>query len=218
MNKQRLWILAVSVILAHLCVVIWLHYGGVPESRFPLQEKLVVRTIHLTQEKKAETIPKKLPAQIKKSAPKKKQPLVKKTEKKTELRQEKGLRQEERMESLIAQARQQLSQVGKASKAMDQAKRVETLKIDGVEDHGYYSQLAACLKENLRLPEFGEVRVSLTLDCRGKVIQVKIISAQNENNKRYVEKILPKVNFPSFDQAFKNEKEHTFSITLANDL
>lgn len=101
---------------------------------------------------------------------------------------------------------------------MDQAKRVETLKIDGVEDHGYYSQLAACLKENLRLPEFGEVRVSLTLDCRGKVIQVKIISAQNENNKRYVEKILPKVNFPSFDQAFKNEKEHTFSITLANDL
>lgn len=245
LNKRRLWILVAVVSTAHICLIAWLEWETAPPHYTPPKERLIVATVKLAPEKKVKKIaenpsvqpvkkvhqktkpaPKKIASQKPKSAPEKKvseqsKPSVTKKKDKP-LQQKTDSKQEELKGNLIAQARERLNRLGKSSKSIDQAKGVESLKIDsiegGAEDQGYYSQLAACLRQNLRLPEFGEVRVHLTIDCMGKAIRVKIVNSQNENNRRYVEKVLPKVGFPPFDKAFKNEKEHTFSITLANDL
>ncbi len=222
MNERRIWIIAGIVAIAHFSGIAWLEWRATPERYTPPKDRLVVKTVQLSPEKKEKKIAASTPPPVKKSAPpKKSKPPVKKAEAKAKP-QKKVSQHEERKGDLIAQARERLSQVGKTSKKIDQAKGVESLKIDslesGVEDHGYYTLLAGALRQNLRLPEFGEVKIHLTLDCQGKVIHVKIVNAQNENNQRYVEKVLPKVVFPPFEKAFKNEKEHTFTITLANDL
>lgn len=83
---------------------------------------------------------------------------------------------------------------------------------------GYRDELAGRLKLMLRLPEFGEVKIKLTLEKTGRVVKVMVIAAESDLNRKYVEKELPTVTLPPFGNNFSGMSEYTFSITLSNEI
>lgn len=83
---------------------------------------------------------------------------------------------------------------------------------------GYRDELAGRLKLMLRLPEFGEVKIKLTLEKTGRVVKVMVIAAESDLNRKYVEKELPTVSLPPFGNNFSGMSEYTFSITLSNEI
>lgn len=82
---------------------------------------------------------------------------------------------------------------------------------------GYVDELVSRLKLLLRLPEYGEVKVKLTLERSGKVAKVVINGSKSEANRKYVEKTLPSLNFPSFGNNFSTESSYTFTLVLSNE-
>jgi hypothetical protein len=49
-------------------------------------------------------------------------------------------------------------------------------------------------------------------------MNVVIVSAQSLENRKYIEKMVPSLTFPSFGSNFSGHNEYTFLITLSNDL
>jgi hypothetical protein len=99
---------------------------------------------------------------------------------------------------------------------------IKSLSIDNKEsvsaaETGYYGALTGRLRQTLRLPEYGDVKVMLTLDREGKVISIETAPSKSENNRKYVEATLNKVQFPPFGKNFQGENKRTFSIKLATD-
>lgn len=82
----------------------------------------------------------------------------------------------------------------------------------------YYDELVSRLKLSLKLPEFGEVKLQLTINRSGKVVTIKSVKSKSKKNSDYIQKALPKLHLPSFGQNFAGEKEHTFRLTLSNEL
>lgn len=183
------------------------------------------------------------PSKIKTEAPVKKTPAKKDTSSQENALREKALKeQREKQQALISQA---LSSLDKASSATKESissafestqKNVENIKTLQAEtavlsigseeetssfspqERSYYDELISRLKLHLRLPEYGEVKVKLTLSSLGKVIKVSVTSSKNRKNKDYVEKTVPKISFPQFGTNFQKSKEHTFSIRLTNEV
>lgn len=81
----------------------------------------------------------------------------------------------------------------------------------------YRDELAGRLKLLLRLPEYGDVKVKLTLDRAGKVVSVVIISTESAANRKYIEKTLPGLTFPPLGSNFGTDPQYTFSVTLSNE-
>lgn len=86
----------------------------------------------------------------------------------------------------------------------------------GEQAYGYEEELVTRLKILLKLPEMGDVKVSLTLNRQGKVVKTEILSSASALNRKAVETHLPAIQFPSFGQAFAGENTHTFILTLTN--
>jgi outer membrane biosynthesis protein TonB len=89
---------------------------------------------------------------------------------------------------------------------------------NGIAANSYSHELSQRLKLLLKLPEYGEVEVKLTLSRKGKVNGVKCIKFKSTKNARYLEKKLPDITFPPFGEHFPNEQEHTFCLHLSNEL
>lgn len=81
----------------------------------------------------------------------------------------------------------------------------------------YRDELAGRLKLMLKLPEYGEVKIQLTLNRSGQVKSVEILSAESTLNSKYVEKMIPSLTFPSFGHRFQNMNQYTFALTLRNE-
>lgn len=86
------------------------------------------------------------------------------------------------------------------------------------QERDYYDELASRLKLLLRLPEYGEVKIKLTLERSGQFIKLAIVTAQSKKNREYIEQMLPTLKFPSFGDNFNSKSQHTFLINLSNDL
>lgn len=84
-------------------------------------------------------------------------------------------------------------------------------------DSNYKEDLAQQMQLMMRLPEYGTVRVSLTLTSVGKVKQVDVLSAASEKNRLYVLQSLPELSFSPFGKYFAGEREHVFCLTLNNE-
>lgn len=145
----------------------------------------------------------------------------------------------ERQHALLAQAQERIAKIAPArdklaanqtsvSMEMNLPVPISSLKVDDASESGvselgeretrYREELASRMKLLLRLPEYGEVKMKLTLDRAGKVVKLIITSTQSAKNRTYIEKTVPTLTFPSFASHFENEAQHTFSITLSNDL
>jgi hypothetical protein len=73
------------------------------------------------------------------------------------------------------------------------------------------------LKEDLQLPDYGEVKALITISKEGKVMSVKILSTQNEKNSAYLKNSLPKESFPWFNVGSSQENSFEFYITFKNE-
>lgn len=87
----------------------------------------------------------------------------------------------------------------------------------GAKEVSYGSEIASRLKKGLRLPDYGAVKIKLTLDRTGKVIKVETTKSESQKNKTYVESKIPTLLFPPFGQRFKDAAQNTFEITFQND-
>lgn len=163
------------------------------------------------------------PPEVKPSKPLKPKPLPKKPEKKTTPAPAPAPSKppakpvNSKQIELLAQAKEKL---GKTQKGVATTPgKIENLQIDSVPEASYSDELAYRLKQMLKLPKYGEVKVDLTLDKSGNVLKVAIISAQNEENKTYIEKELPKLKLPAFGNNFPGQENHTFrNLTLIGGL
>jgi colicin import membrane protein len=138
--------------------------------------------------------------------------------------------------ALLDKAKQSIAKVktgyeGKEVAAVDLSglKTIEALHIDALpttgsvsdfsqREVGYIDELVSRLKLSLRLPEYGDVKIKLTLERSGKVAKLEIVKQSSEANKKYVEKKVPALTFPPFGNNFGAEGTYTFLITLSNEL
>lgn len=91
-----------------------------------------------------------------------------------------------------------------------------TLKLDYAE--GYEEVLIAHLRSHLQLPEFGEVKIKLTLSKNGSVIKLSVLNAESERNKKHLETHLYTIQFPPLDVLGIKKPEQTFVLTFCNDI
>lgn len=144
-----------------------------------------------------------------------------------------------KQQELLAQAQGALSKINGADKggkstsgsSLSQLKlpsqigslAIESLHFDepssslSVREKGYRDELASRLKLLLKLPEYGLVKLKLTLARSGKVSQVTLLSSESTSNRTYIQKTLPTLTFPAFGDNFAGETSHTFQITLSSD-
>lgn len=158
--------------------------------------------------------------------------LEKEKAKEVELQESKRHQQE-----LLAKARERIAKIDQSlNKASSKGERpsvtatptpISTLKIDNIaegtltlfdeKEANYREEVACRLKILLKLPEYGEVKVKLTLERSGKVAKVIIDSSESEVNRNYIQKTLPTLTFPPFGTYFGSVSEYTFSITLSSE-
>lgn len=77
----------------------------------------------------------------------------------------------------------------------------------------YQDTLVSYLHQSLNLPEYGEVKIALTLRDDGSVAKVVVLKAESVKNKEYLEKNLPLLKFPR-----PEGKEHVFVLTFINEI
>ncbi|MEM8727303.1 MAG: hypothetical protein AAGE99_01110 [Chlamydiota bacterium] len=97
---------------------------------------------------------------------------------------------------------------------------IETLQVDrseGLEPSDYFTLLAQTLKEELEFPEYGAVRLELTVHSSGRVLKIEFLEAASEKNREYLELNLPKVILPPLNRGFKHERTRRFTFTLCNE-
>ncbi len=85
-------------------------------------------------------------------------------------------------------------------------------------ERSYYDELVRRLKLSLKLPEYGEVKLKLLISRQGAVVSLQNVKSKSKKNADYIEKAVPKLHLPPFGQNFPGEKEHTFRLTLSNEL
>lgn len=86
------------------------------------------------------------------------------------------------------------------------------------QQRSYYDELESRLKLQLRLPEYGAVKIKLTLERSGRYVKMAIVSAKSAANRAYIEKMLPTLKYPGFGDHFGDKEQYTFVISLSNDL
>lgn len=77
--------------------------------------------------------------------------------------------------------------------------------------------LSRALKEGLHLPEAGDVRLALTLNHRGKVIDMKILHSDSTINASYLKEAITQLQLPPFTRDIAHKKQHTFTLTFCHD-
>lgn len=118
----------------------------------------------------------------------------------------------------LAQARANLNKVSHSSTPLASVAAVDKGNdIGSTPEQRYEEALATRLKSLLTLPDYGDVRVKVTLNREGHVQSVQVINAKSEENRAYVAKILPTVKFPPFGNYFSSQSSHTFQLVLSND-
>lgn len=234
------------VIFIHLAALIWLSFSFESKPlKKPIVVKTMTMpspTIQTTtasaelkesrSEKVAASLPPAKPQPIKKALPKKtvpakvaKKPVVKPAEKK------KVNAPAPKVQSLLQSIEESLDKIDqpkvrkKTAQTADLPVKKKRLKIDDLDSSSaigysdnYQDQLIDLLQSGLDLPDYGEVKLKLTLKKDGTIMELTIIEAQSQKNRSYLEKNLKTVHFPVFSGGLAKENTHTFTLTFCNQL
>lgn len=85
-----------------------------------------------------------------------------------------------------------------------------------IERGDYIQTLVEQLHASLHLPDIGEVKIELTLRQDGTVAKLKVLNAESQQNRKYLEAELPRLRFPYLSGLYALEKEHTFIFNFCN--
>lgn len=195
----------------------------------------VAKKSPLPQKQTQEAVKKELPpVSVKKQAPKpiaqvKKQPAIADKQ----LGQTKKPPKENRAkisDSLLKELEESIAKIEtKSDKTTVRSKAIVpiTLQIDTITEEDVFSDVSASsytdalvdhLHRFLTLPEYGEVKIQLSLRQDGTVAKMDLLRAQSEKNRQYLESNLPRLKFPRFEGAYAKKKESTFILTFCNEL
>lgn len=223
------------VVLGHLAVIVLL----LLQASFPVEKpkapsKIVVKTVKLAP-KTTKTAPapakpeapKATPAkEVKKSPPPKAEPKAapkappktppKTTPKKAEAPPPPPKKQQE----LLTKAENSLKQL----KALPTQEALKVPEIAFAEESAlppekmsYQEELISRLKLLLKLPEYGLLKLKLTLGKAGNVTKIEILSSTSALNRKHVEKTLPTLSFPPLGRAADKSGTLTLNLTLSSD-
>lgn len=81
----------------------------------------------------------------------------------------------------------------------------------------YEQTLGQRLHQLVRLPEYGEVSIQLTLRRDGTVVKVEVLSAESERNRDHIQQQLPNLRFPTFGKQYTGEETHIFRLVIKNE-
>ncbi len=81
----------------------------------------------------------------------------------------------------------------------------------------YEQDLSQRLHKFLRLPEYGQVTIQLTLNRTGTVDKVNVLEAESQTNRDYIQKQLPNLRFVGFGKHYSGEEKHSFMLVLKNE-
>lgn len=81
------------------------------------------------------------------------------------------------------------------------------------ETHAYLQKISHSLQEWLTLPEKGSVKLTITVQANGKIVNMEVLTKESEKNWEYLRTVLPGIQLPTF----KENKEITFTITFCDD-
>lgn len=238
-TRSLLLPITVAVLVAHALFLWWLTASTtIAVIPAKARRQLVVKTVALQPKEDVVSVamaappPKKqTPPPPKKQVPKKKKretppppktkTAVKKKEEKPKLPQE-----DKKRKALLAKAQENIAKIGKNNDKSSEkrAKKIDDYEVASEqkqelsdEEIGYRDELAGRLRLMLSLPDYGEVKIKLTLNRDGTVHQVKTVSSQSSKNSNYVESTVPTLKFPGFGRHFKNNDRYTFLVTLQNE-
>lgn len=212
-----------TVVGLHAGIILWMILQSTFQPLVPPPTRpLVVKTITLQPPKKAPTAPVsaiKKPvveaAKPVKEAPKK-EAVVKKTV--TAKTTKKSVPAQKVENTLLAAAKEALSQL-KQTPTLDP---VTTLAVSEeaptkLSGSSYEQDLAQRLHTLVRLPEYGQVTLQLTLNRNGTVEKFEVTSAESQINRDYIQQQLPKLRFVTFGNRYPGEEKHTFLLVLKNE-
>ena len=172
-------------------------------------------------QKKLPPAQKKEPAIADKKLQKSSKPLAPK-EKKTDNRAKISDQLKKDLAESIAKIEGKKQSAPAAQRSHSQALAPIRLQIDtssnADSDADYPNLMIGYLHQSLHLPEFGEVKIQLTLHQDGHVVKLVVLNAESDKNKRYLEGNLSHLRFPSFSGSLAQKKEHTFILTFCNEI
>lgn len=176
----------------------------------------------------AKPAPPKQQVVVKKTAPAKKQQNKPPEPKKLRPKKDSEPTQSKIPEDLLKQLDESIAKIDVKRSEVRGKKRgikdIETPALGAVEiENGaeapteYQDLLVHYLKDSLHLPDYGEVRMELTLHASGTVAKWVVLKTESEKNRKYLEEKLPHLRFPRFG-GMLSKQEHTFTLTFCNDI
>lgn len=82
----------------------------------------------------------------------------------------------------------------------------------------YNEFLVAYLQQQLHLPDFGEVKIEITLRQDGAIERFVVLKTENDKNRKYLEERLPSLRFPEFKGKGLSKNRQTFVLTFCNEI
>ena len=239
-KKRKLFFLTIFV---HALILFAISYSHKNVSKNTAPKKMVVKTISPSTSavkssafEKASIAPSsKVQRPSKTEAKKASKPITSKniTTKKNEKKMQSGAKAEpdySTAKNLAKQLEDSLSKIEKGKikshventlslpppMALFQESPTPTSGINEKEAFFYHESLVKYLQHALHLPEYGNVKIALTLKPDGTVMKLEVITSESEKNKTFLEKNLPQIKFPGFSKSDGNEQK-TFLLTFCNE-
>ena len=188
-----------SVLIVHTCFIL-LH-----PSKKEIKEKkqkIIVKNITVLPVKTILPVQNTLPVKSQKA---KKRPLAKKIKKKSTSHSQKLKKVAKKTQALNTLSEQihnlDLSYTQEKKDSLE-VPVLEQLKIDFSDQISTASEesLSSFFKKNLKLPEFGEIKIKLSTDHEGKVQKLEILQSNSKKNRAYLKNTLPELSFPCFNE------------------
>lgn len=160
------------------------------------------------------TLPKKAP-QTKKSSVNKKKTIPAPTPQKHAVPKELVKQLEESVAKIEKKRDNRRAQMDQSPLQIEQLPSEE--KIPEVEESAH-DALIRILKESLHLPEYGEVKIELTIKMGdGSVTHLSVLHSKSEANRKYLEKTLKSMVFSLPEKKNENNQEQTFTLLFSNE-
>lgn len=228
--KKENYKIAFITVLVHMLYLLMLPFGPkISQKKIITKPMKVVtkeitppraRVVNLEESSKKEKI---IPAneEVASFLPKSSPPIkkvVKKpiAKKKQPVKQAKTVRG--KLDKNVAKIKAKKPPTKKQTPAKKEAPKIESLspskEAKGVDEkHEYLKKISHSLQEWLTLPEKGSVKLTITVQANGKIVNIEVVTKESEKNWEYLKTVLPGIQLPKFEE----NKEITFTITFCDD-
>lgn len=94
--------------------------------------------------------------------------------------------------------------------------RLETKGAESKIAQTYGAFLVAYLENSLDLPEYGNVKLELSIDRTGRLLTSQVLSSESDKNSEFLKNRLPELAFPCFNDFQIAENTLTFTVSFRN--